>query len=118
MSMTDELRLMLDERGVKWSADDILSDCYTEWSTDKHTGSALELNGRVVYSVGNVSVTETVDATLWRSVCEIEELNDGWYCTACGDILGSFDPDSELYIDGNVIETWDYCPSCGRKVKR
>ena len=107
MSMTDELRLLLDERDVKWSAGDILNDCYTEWSTDKHTCTALEINGRLSYCVGNVTVTEAVEATLGRGKCEIEiNGEDGdfdYRCKNCGE----------------AFSTWsspNYCPGCGRRV--
>ena len=51
-----------------------------------------------------------------RGMCRIEERYGGWYCTDCGEMVGTYDPASELHIDGNAIELWDYCPRCGRKV--
>lgn len=48
--------------------------------------------------------------------CRIEKRRGGWYCTECGELVGTLDTESELFIDGNAIETWKFCPYCGAKV--
>lgn len=53
-----------------------------------------------------------------RESCRIEEKHGDWYCTCCGEMVGTCDPASELYIDGNAVELWGFCPRCGRKVMR
>lgn len=53
----------------------------------------------------------------WRErTCRIEERNGDLYCNACGEMVGTCDPASELYIDGNMVELWNYCPHCGARV--
>lgn len=49
--------------------------------------------------------------------CRIEERNGDWYCSNCGEMVGTCDTASELFIDGNAIELWNYCPSCGARVE-
>lgn len=51
-----------------------------------------------------------------KRTCRLEERHGDWYCTNCDEMVGTFDPDSELFIDGNAIEEWQYCPKCGAKV--
>ena len=67
--------------------------------------------------------TESEAAEAWNTraklVCRIEKYCGEWGCTACGGTVGSDDPRSELYIDGNAVELWNYCPNCGaHRMKR
>lgn len=64
------------------------------------------------------SVAEAVDAWNTRAerTCHFEERHGDWYCTNCDEMVGTFDPLSELFIDGNAIKEWCYCPNCGAKV--
>ena len=48
--------------------------------------------------------------------CHIEERHGDWYCTGCGEMVGTDDPTSELFVDGNAIDGWKHCPNCGAKV--
>lgn len=48
--------------------------------------------------------------------CRIEGRYGNQYCTCCGEMVGTWDSTSELYIDGNMVELWNYCPNCGAKV--
>lgn len=48
--------------------------------------------------------------------CRIEQRYGDWYCTGCSEMVGTCDTASELYIDGNAVETWNYCPNCGARV--
>jgi ssDNA-binding Zn-finger/Zn-ribbon topoisomerase 1 len=48
--------------------------------------------------------------------CHIEERKGDWYCSACGGIVGTCDCTSELYIDGNALDLWEFCPRCGARV--
>ena len=61
---------------------------------------------------------ERFEATLGRGTCRIEAHFGEWYCTGCGEMVGTCDPTSELCIDGNAIELWSYCPNCGRRVEQ
>lgn len=48
--------------------------------------------------------------------CRIEGRYGNQYCTCCGEMVGTWDSESELYIDGNMVELWNYCQNCGAKV--
>lgn len=117
MGWTEKIKNMLVSRGTGcFYTNDMI-----QWRNDD--GSACRIYGRLDRSgydlvLTDVPLDRTVEMTLGRGECKIEHRRDGWYCTGCGDLVGSDDPDSELFIDGNAIETWDYCPSCGRVVKR
>lgn len=62
--------------------------------------------------------TQTIAATLGVGECEIAHRNGDWHCTGCNEMVGSDDPWNELFVNGNAVELWRYCPNCGRKVKR
>ena len=55
-------------------------------------------------------------ATAGVGTCQIEERHGDWCCTGCGEMVGTYDTASELYIDGNAIELWRHCPNCGRRI--
>lgn len=61
--------------------------------------------------------TEAEAIAAWNTraerTCRIEKYRGEWICTACGVTVGSDDPMSELYIDGNAVELWNHCPNCG-----
>lgn len=31
-------------------------------------------------------------------------------------MVGTWDSTSELYVSGNMVELWNYCPNCGARV--
>ena len=124
MTATDELRKMLDERGVTWGnvrRDGAESDYYTEWCFgDNGTGLAAATEwavGRDLDVCMRMSMTpaKAIDATLGRGTCEIvvdnrhrvDEVTTSWgcVCSACGGF--------HQYTHG---DRWAFCPSCGAKV--
>ena len=62
------------------------------------------------------AIADELNAVLGSGTCRIEERNGDWYCEACGEMVGTCDPASELCIDGNAVELWNFCPNCGKKV--
>lgn len=121
MTATDELRRLLDERGVEWNnvfASAPRND-FTTFEPELGTtvdvwqgGSLLGIEVKTSYSF---TPEQAVDATLGRGTCSIEKRHMDWRCTGCGEIVGTDDPTSELFIDGNAVELWHYCPNCGRR---
>ena len=116
MSATDELRRLLDERGVKWGDFSDEKCKHTDWNNlscwfteypDGWTSWGMTKRG---------TPEQAIAATLGRGTCHIEERNGDLYCDVCGNEVGSFDPTSELFISGNAIELWEFCPRCGAKV--
>lgn len=120
MSVTDELRAILDERVVEWWAEESEIDHVTVWNANGGHARFYEpkTTNHDLLQVGYYDCTpaQAVEATLGRGMCQIEERHGEWRCTRCGEIVGDSDPWSELYINGNAIELWRYCPWCGREV--
>ena len=125
MTATDELRRLLDERGVEWRR----TPHYSSESQDNETvfeGNGIEwyandhLNGRLGLRALRYEVTpaQAIDATLGRGTCkpiisdnliESDGTGDAWaYCSECGHLLFVLtDPNSQPP---------NYCPNCGRRV--
>ena len=83
MTATDELRRLLDERGVEWRDDSsIYGTRRTVWTADGVTYVAAEVSGRLKVS-GYLTTAQAVEATLGRGTCHdtgeddvrIDELN-------------------------------------------
>lgn len=112
MTATDELRRLLDERGVKW---DVLQDSeggeMTRWR---------DSNGRYVTAYDDGVVTffadfywgptprQAIDATLGRRTTT----RTGKFRTKYGRSV----PCCERCGYGIGDERWHYCPSCGAEV--
>ena len=118
-SSTGVLRELLDERGVEWMDDSYAQLWCTVWHgqdgkqwrmTENQSGMLTELKA------WKATPAQAIAATLGRGECRIEKRHGDWYCTGCGDMVGTDDTESELYIDGNAIELWHFCPNCGRRI--
>ena len=115
-SATEELRRLLDERGVKWwEGWDKDLTCYDGANGVRYLADAM-LGEMFFRSVLPVTPAQAVEATLGKGTCHIEEQGCEWRCTGCGEVVGSSDPSSELHVSGNFVELWDHCPMCGRRV--
>ena len=103
MTATDELRRLLDERGVEWS-DGGYAETATVWEADGILWHGLWRDGAIEL-VATMTPEQAVEATLGRGTCR---MGDGGYghpfvCSECG---AAFDCDADV----------NYCPNCGRKV--
>lgn len=105
-SATDELRRLLDERGVEHF--DTVG--ITEW--DGENGRICRAYMRpepLTVDVTMIAMTpaQAVEATLGRGECEVEYASDwmGWHCKAC-----------DVLWQGLRDQRPHYCPNCGRKV--
>ena len=102
MTATDELRRMLDERGVEWYGVEA-----TYWGDFDAVESVFRDNALEV-SLYGVSPQKAIDATLGRGECT----DTGRYCFTCSECgwtanephhaLGGFWP--------------NFCPNCGARV--
>lgn len=111
MSATDELRRLLDERGVEWTGGQ-----YTDWDdANGHPAEAIELDG-TLYASCVLTPEQAVEATLGRGTCRvvrsIRHDYEGGY--------GGTEYEHELSCGH---KTWwadddppEWCPYCGRKV--
>ena len=134
MTATDELRRLLDERGVEWSNvrnDGSESNFFTEWQFDGIDGRATATE----WSAGNnlsmaiyrwsLTPEQAIAATLGSCNCSNSErtgtcravsmrerdkrpyLHDELVCSECGCQLA--------HEFGHVWQ--HYCPNCGRRVE-
>lgn len=119
MTATDELRRMLDERGVEWGNirnDGSESDYLTEWQFEDNQGEAIAIE----WSVGSglsvkthryhLTPEQAIAATLGSGTCRrvFYEPTGVYVCSECG--LGlSKKLDRYCYLR--------YCPNCGRKIE-
>ena len=115
MTATDELRRLLDERGVEYRWDNgtatwyVNGVMYNAWGYD---------NERLTMSVCHLTPAQAIAATLGAGTCHDEGDPTDFCCSECG--VRMFTDTGETYtmIDslGNIIEQPSYCPNCGRKV--
>lgn len=129
MTATDELRRRLDERGMEYGGSDAV--VYFE---DRRGYKAAAWDAPRRYGEGVLCVCHTatpeqvISATLGscncsnsertNGTCSIELIGMDYRCSVCDGVVGTIDSTSELYIDGNAIDTWSYCPNCGRRVEQ
>ena len=118
MSATDELRRMLDERGVKYSHEDVTEGTLFVVTRDVRIYYILAREkGFEVWSDW-LTPEQAVEATLGRGECRMNESDlpvfnghdDGYFsiCSECGFVN---------YMRRAWMPT-KFCPNCGRKVVR
>lgn len=107
MTATEELRRMLDERGVE-HFDGTETTLWGYEPTSESTGAyriaADEISGgRMQLRMLNVTPEQAIDATLRRGACYDVALEGEWFeCSTCGCVRQLLHP--------------HYCPNCGREV--
>ena len=135
MSATDELRRLLDERGVEWWDDSsIYGTRRTVWTANGVTYVAAEVSGRLKVS-GYLTPEQAIEDTLGRmdkvfavgGIIAQAECRDvcssasEFTCSACDfncDLtswISLFDGDDGRHRHHHH-GTPNYCPNCGRKV--
>ena len=111
MTATEELRRLLDERGVEWMDDSYAQLWCTVWHghdgkqwrmTENMSGMLTELKA------WQATPEQAVEATLGRGECEVEYVSEwmGWHCKAC-----------DVLWQGLRDQRPHFCPNCGRKVR-
>ena len=130
MTTTDELRQLLDERGVEWrraphysskSVDNetIFAGNGIEWYAREYDDDYVEL--RTLRFL--VTPSQAVDATVGRETChplvEWKRLSQQqeyrfWTCD-CGEGLGKDERDS--FFGTRRAKLPNYCPNCGARIE-
>ena len=119
MTATDELRRLLDERGVEWWAEDGDEEppyyppyyFVTKWFANgcEQTYEEIPAIRSRQLTAFCVSPEQAVEATLGRGTCRWEPadfITEGeWWNTSCGESF-TWEP----------YGTPNYCPNCGAKV--
>lgn len=117
MNATDELRRLLDERGVEYKSDDeklqtVFRSVYggkcavVEWHDDFDA------------HLFHLTPEQAVEATLGRGTCEILGYDDGYDEGLDGEMYQYADPRYFLSCEHEAYGSAapNYCPVCGRKV--
>lgn len=115
MSATDEIRRLLDKRGVEYTVvpESMCSREYIKIGTIE-----ILTNGCDEVAVYHLTPEQAVEATLGMGTCEILGYDDGYDEGVDGEMYQYADPryflscEHEAY--GSVVPK--YCPECGRKV--
>ena len=119
MTATDELRRLLDERGVDHESTEWIDGVTVSWQDSDGTvfcaRESLSLGGPTgTLDVYRLTPSQAIDATLGRGTChavfEVDAMSEDdrigeFVCSECGETFG----------DGRD-QVPRYCPNCGRKV--
>ena len=119
MTATDELRRLLDERGVEWSgreSNDVSN--MTEWKCSKIKAVAMEERDDGTLGLGATHLTpeQAIAATLGAGTCHDKNGFDpdtGFECTVCGAMVDDYMTTTE--DTGHCVQ-FNFCPNCGRRV--
>lgn len=109
MTATDELRRLLDERGVEWEDHNGSIEQRTVYMTPNGWCYVATANDKWLSYVEYHDMTpeQAIDATLGRGTCEVEYVSEwmGWHCKAC-----------DMLWQGLRDQRPRYCPNCGKRV--
>ena len=108
MTATDDLRRLLDERGVEWCDDGYPTTC-TVWVSNGIVWHGLWRDD-CIELIAHLTPEQAIDATLGRGTCQMQRVESGtnmtrygWRCTECGMLAIGYG-------------TPTYCPNCGRRL--
>ena len=134
MTATDELRRMLDERGVEWETDRSGNrvmwgrpvDQFHDTMEFKAVDNAMPNGGLNVHICG-FTPEQAIEATLGRGTCRIDVIDSGeiacyccneriMHCNGCGHEFGHvlYDEDGNVWMS----EQPNFCPNCGRRIEQ
>jgi predicted RNA-binding Zn-ribbon protein involved in translation (DUF1610 family) len=116
MTTTEELRRLLDERGVKHTDAEDGHTQYTLWSDGDHEIAACNSGERL--AVYNLTPEQAIAATLGRGTCHDKGNIERFICSECGCRLDLQDDDWEatMWLADGAAMVPRYCPNCGRRV--
>lgn len=103
MTATDELRRLLDERGVEWwQSVNMLGCVFTRWYSPLFGDEVVAMengDGELELFSHLMTPEQAVEATLGRGTCHVAAFG---FCSECG-----------ARMDGIYQH---YCPNCGARV--
>lgn len=123
MTATDELRRLLDERGIEYEPIDSVHspNRRTLWGkVERGKGifgmdakyETIEFKKGMRLTISDCSPEQAVEATLGRGECELIHTRDKprskaltLTCSECG------------WRTDRINDEWRYCPRCGKRVK-
>lgn len=116
MTATDELRRMLDERGIDWGKTSYGRG--TVWDGEYGTVVAVE-SGEVLSMLYDTDPEQAIEATLGRGTCHDEGDPGDFFCSECGVRMFTETNDTYTMIasdERTIIKHPNFCPNCGRRV--
>ena len=126
MTATEELRRMLDERGVEWETTGWPAECQTFYEAGGVGYIAIGLDDELGDSRMRVCLEEymtpaqVIEATLGRGTCcDTEGSGRDFCCSECGARLYIDTGDTYTMIaadEHTIIKHPNFCPNCGREV--
>ena len=105
MTATDELRRMLDERGVEWDGESYES--VTFWNEETNLAVASDDRDGKLWMSLRVTPAQAIEATLGRGTC-----HNTWDVELTGRLRFQCSECEAVSLE----ITPRYCPNCGRKV--
>lgn len=116
MTATEELRRLLDERGVKWMPIAWNPKKETFYHTSDGVGFCADeyTDGVRIYTDATITPEQAIDATLGRGTChavfEVDAMSEDervgeYVCSECGETFGDVRDQPP-----------NYCPNCGARV--
>lgn len=120
MSVTDELRSLLDEHGIEWWYDPNVSPDHTEWMTDRMVFTSLGFDGDMlaVKTISKMTPEQAIAATVGRGTCHMTLYAAGndyarYTCSEC-----ERETMVPCVVEGvsRDYEPPRYCVNCGREV--
>ena len=118
MTATDELRRLLDERGVEWEPSVFDPQHETFYSVENGVGFIVtefpEIKRMSLACDMRITPEQAIDATLGRGTChavfEVDAMSEDdrvgeFVCSECGETFG---------VGRDQLP--HYCPACGKKV--
>ena len=109
MSATDELRRLLDERGVEYETNDHLGAYETSW--DGFTAMQLTPGAKLMMVF---TPEQAIAATLRGGMCHITASSTDGLCSDNPRQYFELSCGHTFTLDG--LEPPNYCPNCGAKV--
>ena len=127
-SATEELRRLLDERGVEWIGTSFSTPAKghptnTSLGEEHHEATFIEYDDGNVLRLFDLTPEQAVEATLGRGTChDTQEDEERFCCSECGSRshiateyrkFDEYGNKSEHFL---FVDNPRFCPSCGRKV--
>ena len=125
MNATEELRRMLDERGVEWTSGDteVSKNKYTHFCPDAGMSMGVWESGDGKLGIDahtdyRFTPAQAIAATLGAGTCHDKGNIERFICSECGCRLDLQDDDWEanMWLDNGVPMVPRFCPNCGAKV--
>lgn len=116
MTATDEIRSLLDKRGVEWF-ESVTRKGLTWIYRD---GKAIRFHpwqpDTLKVSMFDLTPEQAIEATLGRGECRALSFEGGFCNCDAGEYEEFWEPACKCSACGELIPMRNYCPNCGRKL--